>query len=60
MRHWKDEKIVYADGKLGLFVVDFATGKIDTYVKVCILRFRIHKPSFFVKDLFGAMGKYVS
>ncbi|KAI6179077.1 Adipocyte plasma membrane-associated protein [Aphelenchoides besseyi] len=28
MRYWKDEKIVFADAQLGIFVADFATEKI--------------------------------
>jgi hypothetical protein len=26
MRYWKEEKIVYADAQLGIFVADFADG----------------------------------
>lgn len=26
MRYWKEEKIVYVDAKLGVFVADFKTG----------------------------------
>ncbi|CAD5225348.1 unnamed protein product [Bursaphelenchus xylophilus] len=28
MRYWKDEKVVYADAMLGIFVADFKTGEI--------------------------------